>query len=370
MKKKIVSWLLVLALAFTACGSYGYMATVDASAASKVNKHTYLIKVNKQRNVVTVYKKTDGKYKPFRAMLCSTGGGNTPSGTHYIGEKLRWHILMGPTWGQYCSRFSGPCLFHSVWYYHNHKKSTCTGYEYNLLGISRSHGCIRLSVMDAKWIYENCPTGTKVKIFRSPSTGPLGKPKGFKVRNGMVWDPTDPDPRNPDFRLRKPVIKILANGKKYKSLTKKISYKSKGKFRLLKDVKVRAKNINAYQDLTSQIKIYRIYKYSNKRQKWVRVKTRNYILRSSANSKYKIIYRVYDKYCCGASTATLVLKIGKKPTPPQPTPPQPTPPQPDPPQPDDDEDNGGEVNQPGGNTENEAVLENGTEPEEAEQMTE
>ncbi|HAH78565.1 MAG TPA: L,D-transpeptidase, partial [Ruminococcaceae bacterium] len=32
------------------------------------------------------------------------------------------------------------------------------------LGEPASHGCIRLPVEDAKWIYDNIPEGTKVVI--------------------------------------------------------------------------------------------------------------------------------------------------------------------------------------------------------------
>ena len=32
------------------------------------------------------------------------------------------------------------------------------------LGTQASHGCVRLSVDDATWIYTNCPAGTTVKV--------------------------------------------------------------------------------------------------------------------------------------------------------------------------------------------------------------
>ena len=33
------------------------------------------------------------------------------------------------------------------------------------LGQKASHGCIRLRVEDAKWIYQNCESGTVVVIY-------------------------------------------------------------------------------------------------------------------------------------------------------------------------------------------------------------
>ena len=33
------------------------------------------------------------------------------------------------------------------------------------LGINASHGCVRLALTNAKWIYDNIPVGTKVVIY-------------------------------------------------------------------------------------------------------------------------------------------------------------------------------------------------------------
>lgn len=66
---------------------------------------------------------------------------------------------------------------------------------------------------DAKWIYDNCPVGTKVTIYDSKDPGPLGKPTPIRIDVNSPyrgWDPTDPDPRNPWLKLR-PTIKGIAN---------------------------------------------------------------------------------------------------------------------------------------------------------------
>ena len=103
---------------------------------------------------------------------------------------------MGPSYGQYCTRIYGSFLFHSVWYYQP-KKNTQSYAQFNRLGTTASHGCIRLTVADSKWIYDHCPSGTKVVIYNSSKAGPLGKPKAQKVSGHMGWDPTDPDVHNP-----------------------------------------------------------------------------------------------------------------------------------------------------------------------------
>lgn len=170
---------------------------------------SYWIKVNRKMNTVTVYRYSGGKYKAVKAMVCSVGkNGATPRGNYNTQQKLRWHVLMGNVWGQYCTRIHAGYLFHSVWYY-SKNKSTQSTKQYNKLGKAASHGCVRLTVADSKWIYDNCPIGTKVTIYDSSNAGPLGKPKAMKVSTAkkMGWDPTDPDPNNP-YSKRKPTIKF------------------------------------------------------------------------------------------------------------------------------------------------------------------
>ena len=134
----------------------------------------YLIKINKNTNVVTVYDKATGK--PEKAFVCSVGNG-TPIGTFKTSDKYRWHLLVGPSYGQYCTRITGKILFHSVWYYRNKDFASQSYREYKKLGTTASHGCIRLTVADAKWIYDNCDKGTTVVIFKGTAKDdPLGKP--------------------------------------------------------------------------------------------------------------------------------------------------------------------------------------------------
>ena len=147
------------------------------------------IKVNKATNVVTIYRGTT----PVKAMLCSVGAlrSYTPEGDFTLKDKLRWHVLDGPSYGQYCSHLTYSILFHSVWYYQQDNHTLATA-EYNKLGSPASHGCIRLACGDAYYIYVNCPIGTPVKIFwGSSKDDPLGKPKLTKISTN--YDPTDPN---------------------------------------------------------------------------------------------------------------------------------------------------------------------------------
>ena len=168
------------------------------SAADK-----YYIKVNYGAQVVTVYKKdSNGKYtEPVRAMLCSTGRYTPTSGTYRTLGKGKWWGLMGGVYGQYSTWICGDILFHSVPYLKSGDKSSLEYWAYDQLGQRVSMGCVRLTVADAKWIYNNCPVGTQVEFYSSSNPGPLGKPTTKKISNAPSyvrgWDPTDPDSRNP-----------------------------------------------------------------------------------------------------------------------------------------------------------------------------
>lgn len=169
----------------------------------------YVLKVNRKQNVITAYKNN----VPVRVMLCSTGKNNaTPTGTYYTQAKMRWHELNGPVWGQYCTRISGHYLFHSVYYRSYNDNTTLAINQYRKLGQQASHGCVRVTVEDAKWIYDNCSVGTKVVIYDSNDPGPLGKPSSIKVKikSSGKWDPTDTDPNNPHYKYR-PTITISSD---------------------------------------------------------------------------------------------------------------------------------------------------------------
>lgn len=161
---------------------------------SRKQKSSYVIRVNRKESCVTVYAK-DGKKGytiPVVAFVCSAGK-RTPKGTFKIKDKLRWHELDGPSWGQWCEHLTTEILFHSVYYDRERDNKSLNVKAYNKLGKVASHGCIRLRAGDAKWIYDNCDIGTKVIIYDNKKVpGPFDKPKAQKLSSSHTWDPTDP----------------------------------------------------------------------------------------------------------------------------------------------------------------------------------
>ncbi|WP_412030966.1 L,D-transpeptidase [Bacillus nakamurai] len=90
---------------------------------------------------------------------------STPKGTFYIQpERGKWFFSLGYKEGaEYWVSWKnhGEFLFHSVPMTENKK---VIEKEAKKLGTKASHGCIRLAIPDAKWIYENIPVKTKVVI--------------------------------------------------------------------------------------------------------------------------------------------------------------------------------------------------------------
>lgn len=130
---------------------------------TNTNYTAYYIKVNYGAQVVTIYKKdADGNYTiPIKAMVCSTGVYTPKSGVYKIPSKYRWLGLQGDVYGQYCTQVVGNILFHSVPYLEKGNPGSLEYWEYDKLGTYASAGCIRLTVADAMWIYNNCAKGTR-----------------------------------------------------------------------------------------------------------------------------------------------------------------------------------------------------------------
>ena len=174
-----------------------------------VDSKTYRVEVNLTCQVVTVYMKNEsGGYDPIRVSICSTGrsGETTPTGTFTIGPykskcgRSKWALLSGgKSFAQYLVRFRHGICFHSVIYKTRGDNASMYRKEYNKLGGVASAGCVRMQAFDAKWIYDHCPDGTKVRVYRDSVASPLGVPMYNKLTSGGTysWDPTDPDTGNP-----------------------------------------------------------------------------------------------------------------------------------------------------------------------------
>ena len=154
----------------------------------------YLLKVNKTLNCLTVYAKdgNNGYIIPVKAMLTSVGD-DTPIGTFKTPEKYRWRLMNTDEYCQYLTRLDAgiPILMHSV-IYEKADPYTLKAFTYNYLGATKSHGCIRLTTADSRWIYEHCALGTSITVYESPIPGPFDRPViKTMIPDTQTYDPTD-----------------------------------------------------------------------------------------------------------------------------------------------------------------------------------
>lgn len=261
--KSLLSVLLSLGLA---------VGILYQGAPVKADSYPYLISVNKQMNTMTIYgKNKKGEYKvPVKAFVVSTGYA-TPIGNFKIEIQYRWKELIGGAWGQYCSRVTWDgIIIHSVWYYGPYAERQNSS-KFNMLGTTNSNGCINLTVQDCKWIYDNCPVGTPIRIYNSSNPGPLGKPKMLKVPYSSGYDPTDRWTKGNPYNGKKPVIKGVKN--------RKVKYGED--FDIMKGVS--AKNTTGY-DATSLVTT--TVKFAGKEVKRVNTKKAGI---------YKVTYAITDE---------------------------------------------------------------------------
>lgn len=143
----------------------------SSALAGKQADKRYLLKisVDKQRVYAYEWSVLDQDYTSLaRTMVCSTGlnATPTPKGTFTnTTPVVRWgYFPKFDCWAQYLYRINGSILFHSV-LYDSAEESTLRWGSVQKLGSKASHGCVRLSVEDAKWIYNNCPAGTTIVVY-------------------------------------------------------------------------------------------------------------------------------------------------------------------------------------------------------------
>lgn len=131
-------------------------------------KYTLMVDVANQITRAYTYDE-HGEYTVLvREMICSTGTSRnpTPLGTTIMPKKrARWGYF--PTWdshAQYLTRIDSANAFHSV-LYTAADETTLSVESFDSLGSPASHGCVRLYVSDAKWIYDNCEAGTIITVY-------------------------------------------------------------------------------------------------------------------------------------------------------------------------------------------------------------
>lgn len=175
----------------------------DATAAPSPvpDRAPYYIVVDVNNQVTTVYGQ-DGKGDytvVVREMICSTGTKAYPSDLGdwtTNGKRARWSYF--PKWGgyaQYWTRINANIAFHSVCY-NTVDTMGLSKKSYNALGSRASHGCVRLLVSDAKWVYDHVGKGTVVHVTEDLPADPelVDSVKAPKLDTSRMAPVTTPQP--------------------------------------------------------------------------------------------------------------------------------------------------------------------------------
>lgn len=219
---------------------------INLQESNSGNTNRLYIELNRAACTVTIYLYNEETKKydiPIKTCAVSVGrdvgtvagtGGlhedssYTPIGTYSIctnGTSVKYSMkpMHEPdgsiVYARWASHIVGNVYFHSI-AVSTDSHYALPSYRYNLLGSPASAGCIRMTVADAKWIYDYASTGTTVKILKGDSSkpGPLGKPPVIKTTGSINYDPTDPavpdSRKKADYKAKKITGYMTRSGKK------------------------------------------------------------------------------------------------------------------------------------------------------------
>lgn len=163
--------------------------------------HPYYLYVEKGSHTLTIYGKDDnynytvvvGVYK------VAHGGNRTPTGIFTLsGDRERWHDFPLGGSAQYATPYWGNLFVHSPMYAAQDPSRIWPSYYSGDKGIGTDStgGCLRMVTEAAKFIYNNCPEGTKLEIVNGSPRGTTSADVPPIQKKG--YDPTDVDALNGD----------------------------------------------------------------------------------------------------------------------------------------------------------------------------
>ena len=135
-----------------------YESIVNSADCTSNTNNYILVNLFEQR--VYIFYGTDHNWKLINTFPCASGKSSTPTvrGHFSLGVKGLYFKSGTSVYCKYFSQISGNYLFHSILYDKNGNVLDST------LGEEASHGCIRLALGNAKYIYDNVPIGSGIWI--------------------------------------------------------------------------------------------------------------------------------------------------------------------------------------------------------------
>lgn len=121
----------------------------------------YFIVVNLSEQKVYIYNGTNRNWQLINEFECASGSPSSPTipGHYFLGVKDTKFVLDNGTTCKYYSQIQGNMLFHSILFDKNDNVIDST------LGTGVSHGCVRLALENAKYIYDQIPIGSGIWIY-------------------------------------------------------------------------------------------------------------------------------------------------------------------------------------------------------------
>ena len=140
------------------------LAKMHGVANNQDSPTNYIVIVDRAAHRVGVFKGSKYNWADAKYYKCCVGKPSTPtiSGTYYIKSRGKYFDTgtKGRCW--YFTQINGNYLFHSVIYDRQNSPKRIID---NSMDAAVSHGCVRLDLENAKWIYDNIPNNTKVIIY-------------------------------------------------------------------------------------------------------------------------------------------------------------------------------------------------------------
>lgn len=141
--------------------------TPEAIKADKYASDTkYLILLDRGKHTIYIFQGKQGNWTKIKTFPCCTGAPDTPtvSGVFRVQDRGAYFktgkYYQNRCW--YWTRIYKNYLFHSQIYNGNSSPTTIID---GRMGVSCSHGCVRMYLSDCKYIYDNIPTGSKIVIY-------------------------------------------------------------------------------------------------------------------------------------------------------------------------------------------------------------
>ncbi len=196
MKKRFIPFILAIVLIICLVPS----AAFARDELKNTDPDRYYIVLDLKNQIVFCYERDEnGEYtRLVRCFLCSSGrtelnpddpedqGTPTPKGIWKITARERFgkFASFGNEFARYWTQIVGGNYFHSVMF-GDRTVDTMKSGAYGSLGNNVSHGCVRLYVEDAKWLYYYACPGTTINVSTNePANGELKRALKSKIPVG------------------------------------------------------------------------------------------------------------------------------------------------------------------------------------------